>query len=234
MSSRVAVVTGGAGAVGRAVAERLAGSGHLVHLVDRSDAAADVAAKVNGIAHLVDVTDDAQVEGLAAIGPVDVLVNSVGAWPLLSVDDLVPVRWRQLLDLNLTASYVVTHALLAGLRERRGSVVNLSSGIALKGHPLLIHYAAAKAGLLGMTKALALALGPDGVRVNAVAPGLLDTEANLAIWGAEARERFRSQRALDVDLHVDDVADAVAFLASDSARTITGQTLVVDGGTVLH
>jgi NAD(P)-dependent dehydrogenase (short-subunit alcohol dehydrogenase family) len=229
-----AVITGGAGALGRVLAVRLAEQGHVVHLVDRSPAVHQVAEQVGGVAHVLDVTDDDQLLALGAIEEVDVLVNGVGAWPLITIDELTPARWRELLEVNLTSAFVVTQVLLPGLRRSRGAVVNLSSGIGLKGHPLLVHYAAAKAGLIGMTKALALALGPDGVRVNAVAPGLVSTPANRESWGAEAEAAFRAQRALDVDLHEADVVDAVAFLASPAARTITGQTLVVDGGTVLH
>ncbi len=229
------MVVGGAGALGREIVRRLADDdGHTVHVVDMSGAAVEVAAAVGGVAHVLDICDDGQLAGLAELPRVDVLVNGVGAWPLLPLDDLSPRLWRDLLEVNLTSAYVATHTLLPGLRSARGSVVNISSGIGLKGHPLLVHYAAAKAGLLGMTKALALALGPDGVRVNAVAPGLVKTQANLAAWGEVGEVAFRRQRALDVDLQVSDVVDAVLFLASGRARTITGQTLVVDGGAVLH
>lgn len=232
--SSVAVVVGGAGALGREFVGRLAEAGHTVHVVDKSSAAVEVADAVSGVPHVLDICDDEMLSGLGELPRVDVLVNGVGAWPLLPLDDLSPRLWRELLDINLTSAYVATHTLLPGLRSARGSVVNISSGIGLKGHPLLVHYAAAKAGLIGMTRALALALGPDGVRVNAVAPGLVSTPANLALWGEQGEASFRAQRALGVDLQVDDVVDAVHFLASSAARAITGQTLVVDGGTVLH
>ncbi|MDN3495482.1 SDR family oxidoreductase [Planococcus sp. APC 4015] len=228
------VIAGGAGEIGRALAVSYAADGFAVHVVDRSDAATDVAASVGGTAHIADVSDPAVTGILTGIGGVDVLVNAVGVWPTMSLDDLSPEAWSSSMRVNLDSGYFVVWGCRDALRARRGAVVNLTSAIALKGHPQMIHYAAAKAGVIGMTRSLALALGPDGVRVNAVAPGLITTERNAAVWTDEQRAAFRSTRALPIDLTVADVVETVRFLSSPAARAITGQTVVVDGGTVLH
>lgn len=232
--SGTVVIAGGAGEIGRALAVSYAADGFAVHVVDRSDAAIAVADSVGGTAHIADVSDAAVTGVLAGIGEVDVLVNAVGVWPTMSVDELTPELWSASMRVNLDSGYFAVWGCRDALRVRRGAVVNLTSAIALKGHAQMIHYAAAKAGVIGMTRSLALALGPDGVRVNAVAPGLITTERNAAVWTDEQRAAFRASRALPIDLTVGDVVDAVRFLGSPSARAITGQTIVVDGGTVLH
>lgn len=230
----VAVITGGAGEIGRALVASYAADGFEVHVLDLSAAAADVAAAAGGVAHVYDAGGPEAVAALEALPRIDVLVNGVGLWPLTPLDKLTPPRWRRLVDINLNSAYVTTWACRAGLRAASGAAVSIASAIALKGHPQMAYYTAAKAGVIGMTKALAQALGPDGVRVNAVAPGLIDTERNMAVWSPESQAAFRSTRALPVDLGVDDVVSAVRFFTSPAARVITGQTLVVDGGTVLH
>jgi NAD(P)-dependent dehydrogenase (short-subunit alcohol dehydrogenase family) len=234
VTAPVAVITGGAGDIGRSLARGYARDGYRVHLVDRSDSVLDAAADVAGVGHVLDLTDPAAVGALAAIDRVDVLVTAVGTWPLLTFDELTPDVWSTQVDINLNSTYFAIHSLRAGLRAARGSVVCIASAIALKGHPQMASYAASKAGVIGMAKALALALGPDGVRVNSVAPGLVSTDAQRELWGEERAAAFRATRALDLDITTDDVVEAVRFLASPAAGSITGQTLVVDGGTVLH
>ncbi|MFJ6654324.1 SDR family NAD(P)-dependent oxidoreductase [Microbacterium sp. NPDC091313] len=230
----VVVIAGGAGAIGRALAAGYTADGCQVHLVDAAPHVEDVAHEIGARAHRADVTDPAVTTTLASIGEVDVLVNAIGAWPTMSIDELDPEAWRRSTRVNLDAAYFAVWGCRDGLRARRGAIVNLTSAVALKGHARMAQYAAAKAGVIGMTRSLALALGPEGVRVNAVAPGLVLTEHNATLWSDDERAQFRATRALPIDLAVEDVVDAVRFLASARARAITGQTLVVDGGTVLH
>ena len=230
----VVVIAGGAGEIGRALALAYAGDGSRVHIVDRSDAAREVAADVSGTAHIADTSDPGSASVFSEIGRIDTLINAVGVWPTMTVDALTPEDWSAFARVNLDAGYHAVWGSRDGLRTARGAVVNITSAIALKGHPQMVHYAAAKAGVIGMTRSLALALGPDGVRVNAVAPGLVATERNLSVWSEEQRATFRASRALPIDLTVDDVVGTIRFLSSPAARAITGQTIVVDGGTVLH
>jgi gluconate 5-dehydrogenase len=228
--TRRAVVTGGAGAVGRLVAAGLSAEGYEVHLLDRTDTLQDVAADVGAVAHPCDATDyDSLVEATRDLGSVDVLVNAVGAWPRATIDELRPEEWERVLRVNLGAPMLTTKALLPGLRQARGAVVNVSSTTALRGAPGMVAYASAKAGLIGLTRSLAAALGPDGVRVNVVLPGVLVTESN-ADFPPQPFERARAERALGRDGYADDVVGAVLFFASDAAAFVTGQSLVVDGG----
>ncbi|MET4637295.1 SDR family oxidoreductase [Mycetocola sp. 2940] len=231
---KTAVVTGGAGEIGQALARSFADDGYSVHVVDLSPTATEVARRVGGIAHIVDLSDPDAVAELSDIPSIDVLVNGVGVWPLTSFDDLTPQLWKTYVDINLNSSYFATWACREALRAASGAVVNIASAIAFKGHAEMVFYAAAKAGVIGMTKALAFAFGPDGVRINAVAPGLISTERNEGVWSDERKAAFRDSRALPVDLAISDVVSTVRYLASSDARIITGQTLVIDGGTVMH
>lgn len=228
------VISGGAGEIGRALAAAYAADGAHVHIVDRSDAAHDAAAAVGGTAHVADTSDPASASVFATIGQIDVLVNAVGVWPTMSVDELTPEAWAEFSRINFDSGYHAVWGSREGLRAVKGAVVNIASAIALKGHARMVHYAAAKAGVIGMTRSLALALGPDGIRVNAVAPGLIMTERNLTVWTEQQRADFRASRALPIDLTISDVVETIRFLTSPASRAITGQTVVVDGGTVLH
>lgn len=230
---RTAVVTGGAGAIGRAVATAFADSGAEVHVVDLSPETEVIAAEVGGIAHVLDVTDPDELAELSELTSVDVLVNGAGAWERVTLDELTPDAWRSSVDLNLNSSFFTTWACRAALRRSRGVVVNVASAIAFKGHAEMAHYVAAKAGMIGMTKALAMEFGQDGVRVNAVAPGLVNTARNTEIWG-DRQAAMSAARALPLDLTVDDVVRAILYLTSGDARMMTGQTVVVDGGGYMH
>jgi NAD(P)-dependent dehydrogenase (short-subunit alcohol dehydrogenase family) len=228
--TRRAVVAGGAGDVGRLVAAGLGSEGYEVHLLDRADDLQDVADEVGAVAHRCDATDyGSLVAATAGLDSVDVLVNAVGAWPRAPIDELDPAEWEQVLRVNLGAPMLTTKALLPGLRRARGAVVNVSSTTALRGAPGMVAYSSAKAGLIGLTRSLAAALGPDGVRVNLVFPGVLVTESNADL-PAQPFERARAERALRRDGYASDIVGAVLFFASDAAGFVTGQSLVVDGG----
>jgi NAD(P)-dependent dehydrogenase (short-subunit alcohol dehydrogenase family) len=221
--------------MGRVLAQEWADDGADLVLVDRDPRVHDLAEQVGGTAHCVDALDDGAVDRtVGALPRVDVLVTAVGLWPLATIDDLAPAEFRRQVAVNLDSAYVAVHAARTGLRAARGAVVCLSSAIGLKGHAEMIPYAAAKSGVHGLVRALALALGPDGVRVNAVSPGLVATPRMRELWGPERTAAFRTGRALAGDITVADVVSAVRFLAGPGARMVTGQTLVVDGGSVLH
>jgi NAD(P)-dependent dehydrogenase (short-subunit alcohol dehydrogenase family) len=226
----IAVVAGGAGSIGRVLCAGLAERGYRVVVVDAAAGASEVARDVGAEARQCDLTDYAAIrESVSDLERVDVLVNSVGSWPRAAVDSFDPVEWDRLIRLNLSAPMYTIAALLPQLRAARGSVVNLSSTTALRGAPTMIAYSAAKAGLLGLTRSLAVALGPDGVRVNCVLPGVLMTESN-ADFPAGPFERARAERALGRDGHAGDIIGAVLFFAAQGSEFVTGQSLIVDGG----
>jgi NAD(P)-dependent dehydrogenase (short-subunit alcohol dehydrogenase family) len=226
----VAVVAGGAGSIGRVLCAGLAGHGYQVLILDAAAAADAVGRGIGAQVRRCDLTDYAAIrESVSDLDRVDVLVNSVGSWPRAAVDSFDPAEWDRLIRLNLSAPMYTIAALLPQLRAARGSVVNLSSTTALRGAPTMIAYSAAKAGLLGLTRSLAVALGPDGVRVNCVLPGVLMTESN-ADFPAGPFERARAERALGRDGHARDITGAVLFFAAQGSEFVTGQSLIVDGG----
>jgi len=189
-----------------------------------------------GAAHAVvraDVTDPAEVAHLvqtcrATLGGLDVLVNNAGVDGEHPFDDLPLAEWHRVLDADLTSLFLVTQAASA-LLEPGASVVNIGAAIAARGRAGRTHHTAAKAGVGGLTRSLAKELGPRGIRVNTVAPGVIDTDPSGGP-PAHVREMLARFTALGRLGTPDDVAGAVCFLASDLARYVTGVTLTVDGG----
>jgi NAD(P)-dependent dehydrogenase (short-subunit alcohol dehydrogenase family) len=240
IEERVTVVTGGARGIGRVVAERLAEEGAAVRIIDVAPAdetVAAIGARGGDVASTIaDVTDALSIESV--IGAPDwraeVLVNVAGvfAWE----DALEPERcdWDRTLRINLGGVHVCCRAAAPLMRERGfGRIVNVSSNAAVLGFRNMPSYSAAKAGIHGLTRALAADLGRFGVTVNAVAPGSIDVGMGAESgWTSDARIRAwdAGRTPLPRIGRPEDVAGAVAFLASDDAAWITGQTLVVDGG----
>ncbi|HEX4491275.1 MAG TPA: SDR family NAD(P)-dependent oxidoreductase [Acidimicrobiia bacterium] len=234
---RVALVTGGASGIGRACAERLARDGAAVAVLDRDgDGARAVAAEVNGRAYEVDVRDgDAVRAAFAAVvddgGGLDILVNNAGVGdlrPLHTVDDRL---WHRLVDVNLTGTFhAMAAAVPAMLAGGGGAIVNNASLSGLAPTRNEAAYSAAKAGVIALTSSGALEYGPT-IRVNCVAPGFIRTPLT-AIWDQHPDAFAPITDAIPLGRigEADEVADVIAFLCSDAAAYITGQTLVVDGG----
>lgn len=232
------VVTGAASGIGRACAEVLVADGRSVALWDRSPAVTEVAGGLGMTAVVLDVTDTAQVEAAAErsaaeLGGVGGFVHAAGAVSVDPVGALTPELWGAVVDVNLRAHALITQALLPHLRRAPGAaVVGIASIEGLVGNAAIPAYCASKAGLLGLTRSMAAQLGPEGIRVNAVSPGFVETPMlDLALSVPELRERFEASSPLGRIAQPVEVAYAVAFLLSDRAGFITGEQLVVDGGT---
>ena len=231
------VVTGAASGIGRACAEVLAVEGRSVALWDLSEGVLEVAAAIGETGLIVDVTDEralatATEQTALALDGIDGLVHAAGAVRVEAVGDLTADTWDAVVDVNLRAHALIVKALLAHLRETTGSaIVGISSIEALVGNGAIPAYCASKAGLLGLTRALAHQLGPAGIRVNAVCPGFVDTPMLAeALSFPGLREQFEGSSPLGRIAQPIDIAHAVAFLLSEKASFITGTALVVDGG----
>ncbi|MBW3660860.1 MAG: SDR family oxidoreductase [Gemmatimonadetes bacterium] len=240
LTGRATLVTGAAGGIGRAIARRFAEAGAPVAVhyrtseVEAGQVVGEIeAADGEAVSLRADLTDEAEVErlfdaALEAMGRLDVLVNNAGAYPLADFDAVDAGAWEAVVAANLTTVHLATRAAAARM-ERGGAIVNVASIEGLQPMPMHIHYDAAKAGVLMHTRAAALELGPRGIRVNAVSPGLIDSGDLEEAW-PEGVVRWRSTAPLGRTGTPEDVADACLVLASDAARWVTGANLVVDGG----
>ncbi len=225
---KAAVVTGGARGIGLGIARRLAALGADVHVLDREPGPPG-----DGIAwHAVDIADAGSVDAAVARLPRPplLLVNNAGITRDRSLLKMSEEEWRSVLEVNLTGAFHVLRSVAAGMvAAGYGRIVNVASINGLRGKFGQANYAASKAGLIGLTKTAARELGPKGITVNAVAPGMVLTEMTLAL-AEEHRRRALDETVLKELPDVDDVADAVLFLLSDAARRITGEVLRVDAG----
>jgi 2-hydroxycyclohexanecarboxyl-CoA dehydrogenase len=243
LEGRTALVTGGAGGIGAATARRLAAEGARVAVGDLDAAAArEVAAEIDGLATELDVTDTGSVgRAVAAVadafGPVDVLVNNAGNDRFAFFVKTDEALWDFVLAVNLRGVLACTHAVLGTMQERGGGViVNVASEAGRVGSQGSASYSAAKAGVIGFTKAIARESARFGVRCNAVAPGPIETpllnsaETQLGELGARLKQAMIDATAVRRIGEPDEVAAVIAFLASDDASYVTGQTVNVSGG----
>jgi len=243
--NQVAVVTGAGRGIGHAIALRLAKEGARVASVSRTEANAQKTAdEINAAradaarAYAVDVADQAAVQKAAAqifedFGRVDILVNNAGVTRdglsmRMSLDD-----WDTVLNTNLKGAFNFTQAVMRPMiKQRSGRIINISSIAGLIGNAGQANYAASKAGLIGLTKTLARELASRGITVNAVAPGLIETDMTTVL-SDEIRQGILLKVPLGKLAEPEDIAGAVAYLASAEAKYITGQVLTVDGGMVM-
>ncbi len=238
LEGRRALVTGGAQGIGAAIARRLAAEGAEVVIGDlNAGAAADVAAEFGGEATMLDVTELASAQtAVEKFGPFQVLVNNAGTDDFAFFTDMDAERWRRLLSINLEGVFACTHAVLPSMQQAgHGRIVNIASEAGRVGSKGSAVYSAAKGGVIAFTKTIARENGRYGVTVNAVAPGPIETPLLLAARelgdvGERIIETMKGATQLRRLGSPDEVAAAVAFLASDDASYVTGETLGVSGG----
>lgn len=239
LAGKAVLVTGGAGGIGRAIAEAFLAQGARVAILDREAGmvAAFRAQKPELLAETVDLVDvpatRAAIAGLEAqTGGFDVLVNNAGQDARHPFMTLTPEQWDDRMAVNLRHVMFVTQAVLPGMAARGGgAIINLGSTSWMKNTPGMVAYTTAKAAILGFTKTVARECGAEKIRVNAIVPGWVMTERQLAERATpESLARALEQQALKIRIEPADIAALALFLASDGARAITGQSLVVDAG----
>lgn len=236
LDGRVAIVTGAAQGIGKAIADKLADEGATVVVADVNGEGAVQAAPVGGMGLKVDISQEDDVkrmvaETVAAYGRLDVLVNNAAIVPFKGWDEVDFTEWRRIMSVNLDGTFLACHYGHKPMREAGyGRIVNLASNVVLAGTPNLSHYVASKGGIFAFTRALAREIGRYGITVNSVAPGLTATEGVLASPHAAAFDFVQALQCIPRRGVASDIAPAVAFLASEEAGWVTGQMLVADAG----
>jgi NAD(P)-dependent dehydrogenase (short-subunit alcohol dehydrogenase family) len=244
LDGKVAVVTGAAQGIGRALADGLAADGARIVVADLRGAEDAAAAYPDGVGLTVDVADESDAqrmveETLERCGRIDVLVNNAGLYASLEMRPFTEIpleEWRRVMDVNVASMFLTCRAAVPAMRERGGAIVNISSGTPFRGVPFLLHYVTGKGAIVAFTRALARELGPAGVRVNCVAPGF--TMSDGVKEHPEVIEKLRdvsvAARTIQRDQVPEDVVGAVVYLAGPAASFVTGQTIVIDGGQYFH
>ena len=248
LTGRVALITGGSKGLGEAMAAGLASAGADVVIVSRHlDEAQATAQRIlnlygkNAIGLCADVTSTGDVDEMAAaavaqMGRVDVLINSAGINIRGPIDQVTPEQFREVLDINVTGSWLCARALLPGMKERRwGRIINLASALGLVGMANRTPYTASKGAVVQMTRALSMEVAQNGVTVNAICPGPFLTDMNVSIADTEEGKKFVvGATALQRWGEMHEIQGAAIFLASDAGSYVTGSMLVVDGGWTAH
>ncbi len=247
LDGRVAIVTGGGGGLGEGICLALAAAGAAVACVDRDRKTAEARAEGlrsaagRAVAIRCDVSDSASVSAMTQevvqeLGGLDILVNNAAIYPSRPWTEIVEAEWDLVLAVNLKGYYLCARAAHPHLQASgRGRIVNVSSITFFTGFPNLLDYVSSKGGVIGFTRALATEVGPDGVTVNAIAPGAFPTNAEKIHPNPEDYNRWVLDRqSVKRRGTPEDVGNLVVFLASDAASFITGQTIVIDGGWARH
>ena len=243
LKGKTVFITGGGSGIGAALVEAFVANGSKVAFVDILDADSEaLASRLSDIGPRpiylhCDITEIAGLRGAIAtaaerLGPIGVLVNNAANDQRQPADEVTPESWDRSQSLNLKHLFFAAQAVRAGMRQLGGgSIVNFSSIAWMAGGPRMVPYAAAKAGIIGLTTSLAREFGPDNIRVNAIAPGAVITERQRRLWISPADEdAIRSRQCIRQTLLAEHIAPAVLFLAADDSVMISKQCIVVDGG----
>ena len=245
LDGKVAIVTGGAQGIGRAIAGGLAREGARVVVADLQHAEEAAGDFPDGVGLTVDVSSE---EGSARMvqdtvercGSVDILVNNAGLYASLEMRPFTEIpldEWNRVMEVNVASMFLTSRAVVPAMREQGGGkIVNISSGTPFRGVPFLLHYVTSKGAIVAFTRALAKELGKDSIHVNCVAPGFTMSDGVKA--HPEVVEKLRdasvAARTIQRDQVPEDVVGAVVFLCSSAANFVTGQTMVIDGGQYFH
>jgi NAD(P)-dependent dehydrogenase (short-subunit alcohol dehydrogenase family) len=249
LKDKVAIVTGGGIGIGRAYCLALAREGAKVVAADIQDGEArrvvEEIKKSGGdaIAVPVDVTSPEKTlamadAALARYGRIDILVNNAALYSAIKKKPFIEIdeeEWDRVMAVNVKGLFLCMQAVYPAMkRQGKGKIVNISSTTTMFARPLRMNYVTAKSAVIGLTRALAAEVSPDGINVNCIAPGLTMSEGAVATYEADFFERLRGMQLIKRNIQPADLAGAVVFLASDDSDMITAQTLVVDGGLVMH
>ena len=242
LEGKVAIVTGGGIGLGRAYCKALAGEGARIVVADvQGEAAAAVAKEVKGTAVKVDVTSEKETQAMAAraldaYGRIDILVNNAGMYSSIQKRPFTEIpldEWDRCMAVNVKGVMLCCRAVYPQMKKQKGGkIINISSGTVMGGSPMFLHYVTSKAGVIGLTRALAREIGGDNINVNAITPGLTIADENQKkMLSEEYLAPRRNARSFKRDQYPEDLLGAVLFLASKDSDFITGQTINVDGGT---
>lgn len=246
LEGKVILVSGAAGEMGRRCVKLLAAEKAKLGLVDLTEDVKMVAEDVlkaggEAVSRSADICNEQEIRAFVndvfkKFGRIDGVLNIAAIYRgLVNRDfgDIPAKEWDKVLDVNITGTWILTKEAAPFMKKQKaGSIVNISSATVFFGAPGMLHYVASKAAVLGMTKAMAQELGPYGIRVNCIAPGLLPTESSLERISDEYVGKIKATAALRKLASPDDIIEAAKFFLSDASNSITGQTLIVDGGRV--
>jgi NAD(P)-dependent dehydrogenase (short-subunit alcohol dehydrogenase family) len=247
LDGKTAIVTGAAQGIGRAYALALAAAGAKVCVSDviepSETVAAIIAAGGQAFGVIADITNDESLAKMVdqtvnTFAAVNILVNNAALFGKLNMkafQDITDEEWDLVMKVNIRGTWQTIKAVLPAMKKSGGSIINVSSATVFKGSPMLLHYVTSKGAIVAMTRSLSRELGPDNIRINAIAPGLV---MSPNIQGHEdwsrAKDAIVATRALKRDSVPEDMTGVVVFLSSEASAFMTGQTLVVDGGVVMH
>jgi len=249
LNGRVAIVTGAAQGIGARYAQVLAAEGAAIVCADVIDAtpiASDIVATGGkAIAVRTDVTSTESVQAmvnkaLEAFGKIDILVNNAGLFANLALkpfDEISSEEWDKVMAVNVRGPFECAKAVVPTMRRQQyGKIINIASGTVFKGVPMLLHYVSSKGAVVALTRSLARELGDAGIRVNTLAPGLTASENTLAnpAWQGAVSANNIASRAIKRELLPEDLCGTLVYLASEESDFVTGQVIVVDGGSVMH